>query len=152
MDSLFLRRWWPVLLPLSYLLHLGEEWWGGEGFAAWTTRAFGAPVSTTRFLILNGIVWPLFTILTVVAIRRSELRWFLTTFGTIVMINAALHVMGTLASSSYSPGLITGVFLYLPFGTLAITSGRRQLPPGTFGAAVLAGVFVHALVAVIAFA
>lgn len=146
------RRLWPVLLPLSYLLHLAEEWWGGEGFAAWTARAVGAPVSTTRFLVLNGIVWPLFTILTVVAIRRSELKWFLTTFGTIVLINATLHVLGTFVSSSYSPGLITGVFLYFPIGGLAVASGRRQLSSTSFGVAVLAGFIAHALVAVIAFA
>lgn len=47
--------WWPLLLPGAYLLHLGEEWWGGEGFALWMARAYGREVSTTRFLVLNGI-------------------------------------------------------------------------------------------------
>ena len=64
------RPWWLLLLPLSYLLHLAEEWWGGEGFAAWTARAVDSPVSTTRFIILNSIVWPLFLLLTIAAILR----------------------------------------------------------------------------------
>lgn len=141
-----------LLLPASYLLHLLEEWFAGEGFAVWTERALGQPVSPTRFLILNAIVWPLFTALTLAAIRTPALAWFPTTFGTIVVINAALHALGSLASSSYSPGLVTGLLLYLPVGTLAIRSGQRELSSATFTRAVLLGVAVHAVVAVIAFA
>jgi hypothetical protein len=148
----FARRWWPLLLPASYLLHLVEEWFGGEGFAVWTRRALGQPVSTTRFLILNAVVWPLFTALTLAAIKKPAVSWFLTSFGTIVVINALLHGFGTLASSSYSPGLVTGLLLYLPLGSLAIRRGLHQLPSGAFARAVFLGVAAHAVVALIAFA
>jgi Protein of unknown function with HXXEE motif len=146
-----LTAWWPLLLPLSYLLHLGEEWWGGVGFAVWTERALGAPVSTTRFLVLNGIVWPSFAILTALAIRREQLRWFLTTFATLVVINAALHVLGSLGSWSYSPGLLTGLLLYFPVGGMTLALGVRELPPRVFLRAVILGFAIHAVVAVIAF-
>ena len=145
------RPWWLLLLPLSYLLHLAEEWWGGEGFAAWTARALGSPVSTTRFLILNSIVWPVFALLTVAAILRPRLAWFPTTFATVVLINAGLHVLGSLATSSYSPGLVTGVLLYLPVGIAALSQGRRVVTPRAFQMALLFGVLIHAAVAVIAF-
>ncbi len=145
-------RWWPLLLPLAYLLHLAEEWWGGVGFVVWTARALGREVSAARFLALNGVVWPLFAALTLVAIRRPALTWFLTTFSTVVFINGILHALGSLASGSYSPGLFTGLLLYLPIGGYALGSGFRQLTPGAFGLAVLGGVLIHALVAVIAFA
>ena len=148
----FAKRWWSLLLPASYLLHLFEEWFCSEGFAAWTERAVGQPVSTTRFLVLNGVVWPLFAVLTLAAIKRPSLSWFLTTFGTIVVINALLHGLGTLASSSYSPGLVTGLLLYLPLGSLAIRRGLQQLPAGAFARAVFLGVAAHIVVALIAFA
>ena len=144
--------WWALLLPCAYLLHLAEEWWGGEGFALWTASAFGREVSTTRFLVLNGIVWPLFAILTIAATRRPRLRWFLATFGTVVVINAVLHLLGSLATASYSPGLVTGVALYLPVGGYALTGTSRELAAGEFGLAVIGGFLFHALVAVIAFA
>lgn len=144
--------WWPLLLPFAYLLHLAEEWWGGEGFALWMTRAYGREVSTTRFLVLNGIVWPLFAGLTVAALRKPALSWFLTTFSTIVVVNAALHVLGSLATGSYSPGLVTGVLRYLPVGLYALATGSRQLAPGVFTGAVVGGLLIHAVVAVIAFA
>ncbi|HVS30750.1 MAG TPA: HXXEE domain-containing protein [Thermoanaerobaculia bacterium] len=146
------RAWWLLVLPASYLLHLAEEWWGGEGFAMWTARAVGSPVSTSRFLVLNGIVWPLFFILTVMAILRPKLAWFPATFATVILINTALHALGALATSSYSPGLITGLLLYLPSGLAALSLARRSLTPASFTLAVLSGVFFHGLVIAIAFA
>lgn len=146
------RPWWLLLLPVSYLLHLAEEWWGGEGFAAWTARAVGSPVSTTRFLVLNSIVWPLFLLLTIAAILRPKLAWFPTTFATVVLINAGLHALGSLATWTYSPGLLTGLLFYLPLGTAALAHGRQALTHRSFPIAVALGVIIHALVAVIAFA
>jgi hypothetical protein len=144
--------WWPLLLPLAYLLHLAEEWWGGEGFAAWTAMAVGRGVSTTRFLVVNGIVWPLFTALTIAAVKRPALRWFLATFSTVVVINAVLHALGSLGTASYSPGLVTSLVLYLPIGGYGLASASRQLSQREFALALLAGFLFHAAVIVMAFA
>lgn len=146
------RRGWPLLLPLAYLLHLAEEWWGGPGFAAWTLSALGREVSPTRFLLLNGVVWPVFAVMTAIASRRPSQAWFLTTFGTIVVVNAILHGLGSLASRSYSPGLLTGLFLYVPLGGHAVAAGARELAAPRFTLAVIGGLLAHALVAVVAFA
>lgn len=144
-------KWWPLMLPTAYLLHLLEEWFGGEGFASWTARALDTPVSPTRFIVLNSIVWPLFAVLTVLAMRRPRAAWFLTTFGALIVINATLHALGSLATGSYSPGLVTGLFLYIPFGGIAVADGLRRLPHQTFVAAIVLAVAIHAIVAFIAF-
>ena len=144
-------RWWLLLLPLAYLLHLAEEWWGGPGFAVWTERAVGRAVSTTRFLVLNGVVWPLAAALTLAAIRRPAFGWFIATFATVVVVNAALHLLGTLATASYSPGLVTALLLYLPVGVAALRSARASLPAERFALAVALGFLAHGAVAVIAF-
>lgn len=143
------RRWWPLLLPLGFLLHIGEEWWGE--FAVWTEDALGMPVSTTRFIVLNSIVWPLFAVLTVVAIRRPSWWWFVTTFATVVVVNAAFHVLGSLGTATYSPGLVSALCLYAPVGGYALLDGSRRLPSAVFGRAAALGVAIHAAVAVIAF-
>ena len=145
-------KWWPLLLPIGYLLHLAEEWWCGEGFAAWTARAVGTGVSPTRFIIVNSVVWPLFAVLTVLAFKKPALAWFPTTFATVVIINAVLHALGTLATAAYSPGLITGLAIYLPVGGRVLVSGHRELSPRAFTFAALLGVLIHAVVVVIAFA
>jgi hypothetical protein len=142
------RRWWPLLLPLGFLLHIGEEWFGD--FAVWTQDALRMPVSTTRFIMLNSIVWPSFAVLTVVAIRRPAWWWFVTTFATVVAINTVFHALGSLATWTYSPGLITALCLYLPVGGYALADGSRRLPSAAFGRAVLLGFAIHVAVAVIA--
>ena len=139
-------------MPLGYLLHLADEWWGGEGFVAWIERATGATVSPTRFLILNGIVWPLACALTIAAILRPKLSWFPLTFATVLLINAALHFLGTLYTATYSPGLVTALLFYLPFGIAALRRGLRTTVPGIYGWAVVSGFLVHGLVIVAAFA
>ena len=141
-------RWWPLLLPAAYLIHLAEEWWGGVGFAAWTANAVGRPVSETRFLVVNGIAAPVLTACTLLAVRSRSFRWFVVTFGTIVLVNGVLHLLGSLATASYSPGVVSGSLLYLPLGALALREGRTG---ERFGGAVALGLALHALVAVIAF-
>ena len=142
------RRWWPLLLPLSYLLHVGEEWFGG--FDVWSERALGMPIGADRFILLNGIVWPLVAILTVVAVRRPSWSWLLTSIATVLVVNAAFHSLASIVTSTYSPGAITGLCLYLPVGGYALLDGRRRLPPGGFGWAVLLGVAAHVAVVVVA--
>jgi hypothetical protein len=147
-------RWgglWPLLLPAAYTLHLAEELFGGEGFELWTERALGLPVSTTRFLVLNGIAWPIFVALTVAALRKPALAWVPAAFGTLVVVNGSLHLLGTLSTGSYSPGLATGLLLYLPIGGYSVVWGSRHLPPRAFSASVAAGVLAHVLVAAMAF-
>lgn len=146
-----LRRYWPLVLPIAYLLHLAEEWWGGEGLSAWTLRELGAQISPQRFVVINGILWPLFAVMTMLAIRYARMAWFLTSFGTLVATNATLHVLGSLVFMSYSPGVVTGVLLYLPLGGGAIVAGRSELPHRTFVIAVLLGFAAHAVVPLLAF-
>jgi hypothetical protein len=145
-----LKSWW-LMLPASYLAHLCEEWWGGEGFASWTARVVGAPVSETRFIVVNSIAAPVFVLATVLAITKPKWAWFIVTLGTIVLINGLVHLLGAAGSRSYSPGVITGTVLYLPLGILALRLGRRRLFDTTFWAAVAVGVVIHAMVAIIAF-
>jgi hypothetical protein len=147
-----LARWWPLALPSAYTLHLAEEWYGGEGLVAWTERVLGTELTPLRFMILNAVAWPLFAALTVLAIRFTAYAWLLVTFATIVVVNALLHALGTLAFGAYSPGLVTGLLLYVPVGGLVLVTGRHKLPPRRFGGAMLLGVAIHVAVAFIAFA
>lgn len=150
-DGRFPARWWLLLLPVAYLLHLAEEWWGGPGFAAWTQRALGREVSAARFLALNGVVWPLVAGLTVAAVRSPSFDWFVAAFSTLIVVNAVLHLLGSIATASYSPGLVTGLLLYFPVGGLALRSALASLSPNRFALAAGLGVLVHVAVAVIAF-
>ena len=140
------RPWWLLGLPLAFLAHIAEEWWGGEGFVSWILRASGQKVSPTRFLVVNGIAWPLALGLTLGAILRPKLAWFPVTLATVLLINAAFHLLGTLYTGVYSPGLLTALLFYPTFVIAALRHGRRVVSPGTYGKAVAAGVAIHATV------
>ena len=145
------REWWLLALPASYLAHVGEEWCVGEGFASWTQRVVAVPVSETRFAVVNAIAAPLFLLGTLLAIIRPSWTWFTVMFGTIVLINCALHVLGSAFTASYSPGVVTGLALYLPLGLAVMRRGHSRSSGVPFWAAVLLGVAIHAIVAVVAF-
>jgi hypothetical protein len=60
----------------------------------------------------------------VVAIRaRTSLAWLIATLAAILGINAALHLLGSLVTRTYSPGSITAAFPLPPFGPLRISAG-----------------------------
>ncbi len=145
------RPWWLLLLPAAFLFHIAEEVWAGEGFVAWTGRVFSTPISVARFFTINAIGWPLFACLTLVAILKSRSAWLAATLSTMLLVNAGLHALGTLATSAYSPGLATSLLLYPPVCFAALRYSSKLAPPGTFGLGVVAGVFLHGLVLFAAF-
>lgn len=139
---------WVWLFPLAYGLHIAEEYW--LHFPDWVSQFFRSFVSSSQFLILNGAFW-LLMVVCIVAIRaRASMTWLVVTLAAILGINAALHLLGSLVTRTYSPGSVTAAFLYLP---LVLYAFRQILPQITrslalrgvaLGAAIHAGVMLLA--------
>src|SRR5687768_10990330 len=114
---------WVWLFPLAYGLHIAEEYW--LHFPDWVAHLSRSFVSDTQFLALNGVFW-LLMVASVVAVRaRTSLAWLIVTLAAILGVNAALHLLGSLVTRTYSPGSITAAFLYLP---LVLYAFRQVLP------------------------
>jgi hypothetical protein len=137
-----------LLLPLAFLLHIAEELWGGEGFPAWTGRLVAVPLGIERFRAINAVGWPAFALLTGLGLRRA---WLPVALATMLLTNGVLHLLGTLWTGAYSPGVWTALLLYPPIGVATLRYGRRALSPSAFAGGVLLGVLLHAAVLVIAF-
>ena len=139
---------WVWLFPLAYGLHIAEEYW--LHFPDWVSHLSRSFVSNPQFLFLNGGFW-LLMIVSVVAIRaRTSLAWLIATLAAILGINAALHLLGSLVTRTYSPGSITAAFLYTP---LVLYAFRQVLPRIARGIALRAvglGAAIHAGVMVLA--
>jgi hypothetical protein len=139
---------WVWLFPLAYGFHIAEEYW--LHFPDWVSHLSPSFVSNPQFLLLNGSFW-LLMIFSVVAIRaRTSLAWLIATLAAILGINAALHLLGSLVTRTYSPGSITAAFLYLP---LVLYAFRQVLPWITRGLALRAvglGAAIHAGVMLLA--
>jgi uncharacterized protein with HXXEE motif len=141
---------WVWLLPASYLAHIGEELFAGEGFPAWATRLGLLRIDERQFLVLNGVCWLLMTG-AVLAIRKAPiLRWLLVTLGTVVLINGLAHAAATVITRSYSPGLVTGLAFWTPLGAACIWTSRRALPAVALRGAIFLGVIIHGVVTLIA--
>ena len=120
---------WIWLFPATYILHILEESLGGERFYAWIRRVTGRAIPAVAFFALNGIFF-LSMIIAVVALRAGEVPWLLPALGTLTTINGLGHLAGTFATRTYSPGLVSGVLLWIPLGIAALWLSRPSLSSG----------------------
>jgi hypothetical protein len=138
-----------VLFPLTFALHIAEEYWGGPGFPVYASRLSGFHLSEGAFLLANAVFWLLMSGAVAAALYRQS-AWLIVGLGVVVLINGTLHLAGTILGSAYSPGLFSGVLIWGPLGLFTVLRARRHLDRGTFRAGVVAGIVAHALVPVVA--
>jgi hypothetical protein len=138
------------LFPPAYLLHLAEELWGGPGLLQWFAAIAGRPLPRLAFAIINAAGFALLVTGIRMAVRREAAGWIAIAIATVATMNALLHVAGSVMTGQYSPGLITGVVLYLPLGQLLLSRAWSQVEQSRFTHGVVAGVAIHIVVIVAA--
>ncbi len=67
-------NFWLWVFPITYLIHIAEEYWGGEGYPAYILRLRGVHMSTARFLVAQSVGVVLVTVGVILA-RRFRYRW-----------------------------------------------------------------------------
>jgi hypothetical protein len=107
---------WSWLFPLSYLIHIAEEYWGGEGYPAYILRLRGVHMSTARFLAAQSVGFILVTIAVILARRMKFLPMMLVILGAVVAGNAFTHSVTALSILKYGPGLFSSIFIWGPLG------------------------------------
>lgn len=138
------------LFPPAYLLHLTEELWGGPGLPQWFATIIGRPLPRPAFAIINAVAFALLIAGIRMAVRREAAGWIAIAIATVVTLNALLHIAGTVVTGRYSPGMITGVVLYLPLGHLLLIRAWSQVERSRFTRGITAGVAIHVVVIVVA--
>jgi hypothetical protein len=140
---------WAWLFPISYLVHIAEEYWGG--FPAWIARFWGVESSLSNFLSWNGGAWVMMTVGVAVALKTKSYRWLLVSFGTVVLINGLVHAGASVVTHSYSPGVISGLLLFVPLGVITLLRARETVNRRTLRAGIIVGVLMHGAVVLLAF-
>jgi hypothetical protein len=123
-GSLFL--WIPLL---AIAAHLVEEFIWPGGFAQWY-RAYppgSTAVVSARFLILVNAVFVVLALIPPLLGPSLRAYGYWLVVAAIAGANGLFHVRATLRTRSYSPGLVTGIALYIP---LAIIGGVYLLRGG----------------------
>jgi hypothetical protein len=118
---------WSWLFPLSYLVHIAEEYWGGEGYPAYIFRLRGVHMSNTRFLLAQGTGAVLVALGIVLARRFKFLPMMLVILGAVVTGNALTHAVTALSILGYGPGLWSTLLLWGPLGILTLIRFKSAL-------------------------
>lgn len=140
-----------LLLLVTYGAHLAEEYWGGGGFPAWAESAVGVHLSVNTWFSLNLVFFLAMAAGVVAGWLREPARWLLIPLGSAVLINGLLHLVGTVLTRSYSPGVLTGVGLWIPLGVAILRAARTRWGAAQVRAGVGVGVLLHAGVTLAAY-
>jgi hypothetical protein len=135
---------WAWLFPVTYALHILEEWRGG--FTVWIARLTGVELASGEFLWWNAVALGLMSASIILTIRFKSFGWLLLAYATAFMLNALSHLCAGLYTTSYSPGLVSGLLLWLPLGALALLRFRKTLSRRGRRAGLLVGFLIHCIV------
>jgi hypothetical protein len=141
---------WLWLFPALYLLHIAEEYWGGGGYSAYVARTNGVNLSSTKFLVLNGIGWALATVGVCLARRLGFSQWLLTCLVTVAFVNGLTHTITAVSRVEYNPGLVSGLLIFIPLGAAILIYLKRRMRGRRYFGAVLAGAAIHAVISLLA--
>ena len=113
---------WSWLFPVIYLLHIAEEHWGGGGYCAHLAHAKGVRLTQRRFLFLTGMG----LVLMIAGLRLAAWYKFpqllLVILGSLLLANGLSHAWSGVREGRYHPGLVSGVFVWIPTGLLTLIS------------------------------
>ncbi len=139
--------WW---FPATYAMHAAEEFCMGETFPVWISRLAAVQFTATAFLWLNGIAMVAMLLAAWLAAARG-VRWLTTTLATVVAINGTAHLLGSLVTMTWSPGVVTGTLLWLPLGVATLVRKYRDQSARGFVGSVALGFAAHAIVSAVVF-
>ena len=138
---------WSWLFPITYLLHIAEEFWGGEGYSAYLKRLRGVELSPTKFLVGQAIGLALIIVGILIARRLGLTRQLLVILGTVVFINGMSHLGTSFFYREYGPGLVTGVLIWIPLGLATLVRFRPNMNARRYWLYVAIGVAINAAIA-----
>lgn len=106
-------------------------------------------MSTTRFLIAQGVGVVLVTTGVVLAQRLNFPHMMLIILGTIVLVNGITHTVTALSIMRYGPGLWSSIFIWMPLGVFTLVRFRKGVSAKRFWIGIAIGVGVNVVVGIL---
>jgi Protein of unknown function with HXXEE motif len=114
------------LLLVAAVLHVVEEWVWPGGFLSWFRElvGFAEGLSMRLAVAVNAAFLALMAAAAIVADANPR---FSLSAASLCFANGVLHVVGTVRTNRYSPGLVTGAVLYLPLAVAAYAAAADEI-------------------------
>ena len=137
-------RAWPLLFPLTYLVHIAEEFVGG--FPEWSALHLGFHLDRAAFLAINEFAWIGMLVASLAATAAAPAQWLVIPLATVTTANGSAHIIASAVTRTYSPGAISGVVLWIPLGIVTLVRAYRAFSRSVWWGGVVLGLALHALV------
>jgi hypothetical protein len=138
------------LFPVTYVIHIAEEYWGGEGYSAYLLRLRDVHMSPGRFLAFQSLGVGLIIFGLIISERLRFPEFTLTIFGALVLSNGITHSVTAISHGGYGPGLVSSTLLWIPLGLVTLVRLFGQIGTLRYIMAVSIGLAINAIVALIA--
>ena len=140
---------WPWLFPSTYLIHITEEYWGGEGFSAHIAKTRGVEFTTPRFLFMTGLGCLLMVAGIVLAWRLNFPQLLLVILGAVVFANGLSHTVSGVLTARYNPGLLTGILIWVPLGAVTLAQLKGRMSGGRYLTGLAVGIGIQVVVSLL---
>src|ERR1700741_3060872 len=137
------------LFPLTYLIHVAEEYWCGEGYPAYILRVRGVQLSTTRFLVAQTLGTLLMAAGIPLARRFNFPHMMLIIMSSTVLVNGFTHTMTSVSNRTYGPGVVSSALIWIPLSIFCLVYFKKDLGRKRYLTGVTIGLAVNVLVFVI---
>ena len=124
-------NWIFISFLVASILHVVEEYVYPGGFATRMKKLkpkLSPVINWPSIVIINGL--QLLLCVTIIFVGKSNPTFSLSAAG-LLFINGIIHIVAAIRKRGYAPGLITGVFIYLPLSIYAyyyfLSSGELQI-------------------------
>ena len=131
---------WTWIFPVTFLIHITEEYLGGGGYSSYLLRLRGINLSPSRFLMGQALAFSLMIFGIALAKHYRFMNHLMVIFGAVVLINAVTHCVQTVAHGEYVPGLVTAIILWLPLGIATLINFKGQMRTTSYWVSVALGV------------
>lgn len=139
-------KFWPWLFPISYLIHIAEEVYGGEGYSAYLERLRGIHITPDKFMVAHGVGLILMVVGIVLARQLRFSNFFNVVLGMTVLVNGLTHTIQTVAHGEYVPGLVSALLIWLPLGVVTLMRFKKPLSSQRYVLAIALGLGINVLV------
>lgn len=141
---------WMSLFPITYLIHIAEEYFCGGGYSAYLFSERGVELSPQRFLALQTLGVVLMLIGATLALTLGFPMTMITILAAISSGNGLVHSVRSLRLRGYEPGLFTSVIVWIPLGLGTLARVWETMSVSRFAFASTVGLAITVLVEVIA--